>query len=1050
MQSIDFIDKASSGETIDNNQSEQALMIVRNDTVVNASKSFFYMTEYLREDIINKNITEILKKLRVGPDINYKDIDSGTSYFLFTKSLEVRFINVEVLRSSEQQIYILTEKHNSRFQENNQFLERLISENKTGIGIFTASDLILIKANQAYLNNFSNKYNSKEKFYGKSLSEVVTNFDDSDVKRAFDDVVANNNPLYFKELSPSVYKDINRFYDHTVMPIVVDNKVDYVVVMVDDVTENVESRERIKKQAEEIEQRNKQLEAIFESIDSAICIYDSYGNYYMTNKAAKDLYPNREMNRLGDVFDNYKYYDSNGNEIEFENITISKLFRGEVVTNDFITLHNRDTIKHISASGRPVYDNDGNIKFAVMCGHDITDLVEKERQIKSQKELLENIIENTSNHIFIFDKHGKLLLMNKQAERDIPLANTLKNVDDFYAIGEHYREDGRIFTKEELPLYRSINGEKINGERIIIKESKKELTFEFKSSPIYDSDGNIEGIITYTHDVTELVNQNKIIGQQKELLESIIENMSEAVVVYDRNKNVFLKNDAAKNIIYNCEEFNKYGDVLNTTKCFDTTGNEILEQDLPTAIAFRGGKVNNSLITFKRPDKSIHCRISSSPIFDEYGRINNVVVCMHDVTEFIKQKNRIKEQKEQLEAILNSMQESILVFDKDGKFIIKNNSASHLLNDIAFNMGNYYEVKEFFNMDGSKLSFEELPINCAMQGKIVKGKVVYFEANGRKEYVMINAVPMFDSCGKFSYGIVNNLIITDLIESQQKLEAAQKQLLKAKREKIEALEKALAMKDEFLSLISHEFRTPINVISTAVQALNYIYGNELSDKVKEYLATIRQNTFRQLRLVNNLLDITRANAGRIKVNKKNIDIVFITKAIVESVYDYAAQKGVMVSLSSSFKKKVIAMDDEKYERIILNLISNAIKFTPTGKSICVCLHTVKGNTCIEVKDNGIGIPQDKVDVIFERFGQVDSSLSRQAEGTGIGLSLVKMFVQALGGSISVKSKVGKGSTFIVMFPDETIVEEEKTVKVENFMNDRLIEVTNVEFSDIYL
>lgn len=1050
MQSIDFIDKARSGETIDNNQSEQALMIVRNDTVVNASKSFFYMTEYLEEDIIKKNITEILKKLRVSPNINSKDLDNGTSCFFFTKSLEVRFINVEVLRSSEQQIYILTEKQNSRFQENNQFLERLISENKTGIGIFTASDLILIKANQAYLSNFSNKYNSKEKFYGKSLSEVVTNFDDSDVKRAFDDVVTNNKPLYFKELSPSVYRDINKFYDHTLMPIVVNNRVDYIVVMVDDVTENVEIREHIIKQSEEIEQRNKQLEAIFESIDSAICIYDSYGNYYMTNKAAKDLYQNGEMNRLGDVFDNYKYYDSNGNEIEFENITISKLFRGKVVTNDFTTLRNRDTVKHISASGRPVYDNDGNIKFVVMCGHDITDLVEKEKQIKSQKELLENIIQNTSNHIFIFDKLGNLLLMNKEADKDIPLGHTLETIDDFYAIGDHYSEDGRILTKEELPVYRSIKGEIIDGERIIIKILKKELIFEFKSSPIYDSDGNIECAITYTHNVTELVNQNKIIGQQKELLESIIENMSEAVVVYDRNKDVFLKNDAAKSIIYNCEEFDRYGDVLSTTKCLDATGNEILEQDLPTSIAFRGGKVNNSLITFQRPDKSIHCRISSSPIFDEYGRINNVVVCMHDVTESMKQKNRVKEQKEQLEAIINSMQESIAVFDKTGKFIIKNIAAKKLINNITYDRDNFYELKNFFNMDGSKLSIEELPINSAMQGKIVKGKVAYFEADEKKEYVMINAVPIFDSDGKFSYGIVNNLIITDLIESQQKLESAQKQLLNAKREKIEALEKALAMKDEFLSLISHEFRTPINVISTAVQALNYIYGNELSDKVKEYLATIRQNTFRQLRLVNNLLDITRANAGRIKINKKNIDIVFITKSIVESVYDYAAQKGVKVSLTSSFKKKIIAMDDEKYERIILNLISNAIKFTPTGKSISVCLHTVKGNTCIEIKDNGIGIPQDKVDVIFERFGQVDSSLSRQAEGTGIGLSLVKMFVQALGGSISVKSKVGKGSTFIVIFPDETIVEEEKTVKVENFMNNRLIEVTNVEFSDIYL
>jgi signal transduction histidine kinase len=275
-------------------------------------------------------------------------------------------------------------------------------------------------------------------------------------------------------------------------------------------------------------------------------------------------------------------------------------------------------------------------------------------------------------------------------------------------------------------------------------------------------------------------------------------------------------------------------------------------------------------------------------------------------------------------------------------------------------------------------------------------------------------------------------------------------LIRAENEKSQALEKALEMKDEFLSLISHEFRTPINVIYTAIQAINLMYENEIPDKAKNYLKIIKQNTFRQLRLVNNLLDITRANSGHMKVNKKNGDIVFLTKAISESVYQYASQKGVEITFFSSLKKKVIGIDDEKYERIILNLLSNAIKFTPRGKSISVKLSTEKNNILVEIKDNGIGIPTDKLDVIFERFGQVDSSLSRQAEGTGIGLSLVKNFVEALGGSISVKSKVGIGSSFIVQLPDETTPEEKDENQGTDLLDTRLVNVTNVEFSDIYL
>lgn len=191
------------------------------------------------------------------------------------------------------------------------------------------------------------------------------------------------------------------------------------------------------------------------------------------------------------------------------------------------------------------------------------------------------------------------------------------------------------------------------------------------------------------------------------------------------------------------------------------------------------------------------------------------------------------------------------------------------------------------------------------------------------------------------------------------------------------------------------------------------------------MGTIKQNTNRQLRLVNNILDITRANAGRITINKKNIDIVFLTKAITESVYEFASKKGVRLTFVSKLAKKIIGIDDEKYERIILNLLSNAIKFTPAGKSIIVNLHSAKTNICIEVKDNGIGIPRNKIDVIFERFGQVESSLSRQAEGTGIGLSLVKRFVEALGGSVSVKSNLGKGTTFKILLPNEKVIEEKK-------------------------
>lgn len=350
-------------------------------------------------------------------------------------------------------------------------------------------------------------------------------------------------------------------------------------------------------------------------------------------------------------------------------------------------------------------------------------------------------------------------------------------------------------------------------------------------------------------------------------------------------------------------------------------------------------------------------------------------------------------------------------------------------------------------------SYEEVWNTVIKTGKACYiDEYMYPGLNRGVTYWKLSLTPIIEN-NKIQYCIVMTSEITDQVIYRKTVEE-QTKTIRAQKERLEkmniALKKTLEMKDEFLSVISHEFRTPLNVINAAIQAIDLLCKNELTERSQKYLGMIKLNTFRQLRLVNNLLDITRADAGQIKIYKKNIDIVFLTKAITESVHAYASHKGIDISFISSISEKIINIDDEKYERILLNLLSNAIKFTPEGKAITVKLTFKKGKIYVEVKDMGIGIPKNKLDVIFDRFGQVESSLSRQAEGTGIGLSLVKKFVEALGGSIIVKSKVGKGSTFIMQLPAEPIVEESDEKEMTELLGNRLIQTTHVEFSDIYL
>jgi PAS domain S-box-containing protein len=272
------------------------------------------------------------------------------------------------------------------------------------------------------------------------------------------------------------------------------------------------------------------------------------------------------------------------------------------------------------------------------------------------------------------------------------------------------------------------------------------------------------------------------------------------------------------------------------------------------------------------------------------------------------------------------------------------------------------------------------------------------------------------------------------------------------REKINALNKAMDMRDEFLSIISHELRTPITVINSAIQAMQQIYGDELPEKANSFLNMIMQNSNRQLKLVNNLLDFTLLNAGQFKSNKVDMDIVVMSRMITDSIRVYAEQKGIRLSFSSTMKEKIIRIDVEKWERILLNLLSNAVKFTPKGKAITVRMsrkiYEGANKICVRVKDNGIGIPPDKKEVIFERFGQVDSSLSRRAEGSGIGLSITKMLVEGLGGKITLESKVGKGSTFTVILPDEGLEEMSAEKRTDGLLDDHLAQAVTIEFSDV--
>lgn len=380
----------------------------------------------------------------------------------------------------------------------------------------------------------------------------------------------------------------------------------------------------------------------------------------------------------------------------------------------------------------------------------------------------------------------------------------------------------------------------------------------------------------------------------------------------------------------------------------------------------------------------------------------------------------------------------------DGIILYANEAAKDILGAEEYNEIIGKNIKDFFPTCCKNSNSER----CIKADKVKK---VFFSAKEKLKKLDGTIIEVEKTAATYTYNnkpavltVVRDL---SLLEKVEKLES-----------KIERDEKLLAetrehdrIKTAFFSNLSHELKTPINVILGSVQLAHLNLNNQKEDSrilnLKKHLRIIKQNSYRLLKIVNNLIDITKIDSGYFQVNLKNHNIVYIVENIVESISDYIKSKGITLLFDTNTEEKYIACDPDKIERIILNLLSNAIKFTDPGGNITVEVSDKKDNVVISVKDTGIGIPKEKINTIFQRFSQVEQSLTRNREGSGIGLSLVKSLVEMHGGNINVKSQVGKGSEFIITLPSRLV--EENDITVNSTDQQTQVERINIEFSDIY-
>ncbi|MBU3145077.1 PAS domain-containing sensor histidine kinase [Clostridium sp. CF012] len=540
-------------------------------------------------------------------------------------------------------------------------------------------------------------------------------------------------------------------------------------------------------------------------------------------------------------------------------------------------------------------------------------------------------------------------------------------------------------------------------------------------------------------DVSNKRDLEQTVYESNKKLNAIIENISEALFIFDKDGNYTTLNKSARDIFPSISDsFSRLGVSLSENNYYDISGNLINHDDMPGSRILRGEKISGYRIMKTYNNSIAFYDINGIPIYDDKGNFIAGIQCLNNITETVLHEEILQSQFDLLHNTIDTLDLPFIRLSYPNFSITDiNQKALNIIEGLNPEM-NSFDIIKGQNYTDIITEFDKTDIFYHFQMIKEKKETSYIKYKelivfGEKIFVNVLYQPILGLEGDIQQVIA--IIIDITKETRAKLQ----------------LEKNLKMQEEFFINISHEIKTPLNVIFSTTQLFGlYMKNNSIienQDKLENYINVITQNCNRQSKLVNNLVDLSKIESGFFKLHMSNENIVSVVEDIVQSVSEYVENKGLKLVFDTDVEEKNIACDPTNIERVMLNLISNAIKFSMAGDEIFVNIHDKVDSVEISVKDTGIGIESDYLDVIFERFKQVDKSLSRNAEGSGIGLCLVKSIVELHGGNIKLESELGKGSKFTIEFPNRILAASYDSIEDKNIRSE--LQTINIEFSDIY-
>jgi PAS domain S-box-containing protein len=782
------------------------------------------------------------------------------------------------------------------------------------------------------------------------------------------------------------------------------------------------------------------LNNIIESSLDSIIVSDSMGYVTRVNNSFLKLIGYNEEELIGKhiseltPYEEGTYDSTTGEMVEIDEkfivdateIAGNKLFeKGKISNWESYFLRKDKKIVPVEVNIAYLYNEKGDIIGSVGISRDITGRKKAEKEIKETQDFLEKIFKTSADAIVVTDNEGTIIMVNETTKKMLGYSGDEligKSVAEFGLKDKKYREEG------EKMLVKLMEEGAVNGvERVWTRKDGNLVNIEVNSSLLIDEEGNITGAVGSIRDITERKRAEKEIKETRDFLETVIEGSRDGIVITDEKGHIFSINSAMEQMCgFDKEEvIGKHAsDLLVDDK---QTKGRIIEKMVEL---FEKGFISYESKYKTKDGNYVDVENYSSLIKDNNGNVIAGVSIERDITERKKAEREIKEARDFLENIITTSVDGIIIVNPQGAITRVNEAAKKITG---------YTEEELKGMHISQLgSFDDefrIWLRRDMVGRLFKnGKYKEFEAmwkrkDGKLISIEINASLLKNKEGEIIGGVN---FVRDISE----------------RKKIQEIE----MKNAFISNISHEFRTPLTLSIGPLEGLLRGECGDIKKEAKDQIGLALRNNRRQLKLVNQLLEFNRLGSKSEDVSYYRKDINQFLSTIVDSFAFLATKKEIKLNFLPGKCIEPAYIDPGKMERVLLNIIGNAFKFTPRGGSIIIDAKNgeeeVQGDFIkIYVKDTGIGIKEEDLPLIFERFQQTDNSSSRRHEGTGIGLSLAKELIELQGGKIEVESEYGSGSTFTIYIPTgKDHISDQNQIKEES--DEITLTQKEIELSDL--